>query len=83
MQHTNLVSGKSGGQRKKVLRKAAADTGDSAVRDSGVESSHIQSERANPNANVQPRDLSLLVNQLYAQIKRELQIERERRGGLY
>jgi len=65
----------------KALRKAAADVdthgdpGEAAPsRDSGVESAHLSAS---------PQDLSLLVNQLYAQIKRELMIERERRGGLY
>ena len=43
-------------------------------KDPGAESAHL----ATP-----PQDLSILVNQLYSQIKRELTIERERRGGVY
>ena len=79
MEHTNLVAGDAGGG---VLRKASAadvdagdDTGQLAPsQDASVETSHEQGP---------PADLSLLVNQLYAQIKRELMIERERKGGIY
>ena len=80
MAHTNLVAGKAGGG---VLRKAVADVDYSEQakaeaapsRESGLESSH--------QIGGSPEDLSLLVNQLYRQIKRELTIERERRGGSY
>ena len=77
MTHTKLVTGG------KVLR-GSLDSADvdpipsneagQAPWDGRVEAS------AQPS---QPLNLSLLVNQLYAQIKRELQIERERRGGIY
>ena len=81
MTHTNLVSGSS--KTGKVLRSSmdAADVdpipsneAGQAPRDPHVESSTV------PTA---PMNLSLLVNQLYNQIKRELRIERERRGGMY
>ncbi|RMG08568.1 MAG: hypothetical protein D6731_21620, partial [Planctomycetota bacterium] len=79
MIHTRVVGAGKGGE---VLRKAAADVdvgGDQgqtgqAQRDSGLETSHQPTP---------PQDLSVLVNQLYAEIKRELIIERERRGGIY
>lgn len=79
MTHTHLVAGQAGGRVLKSAAAADVDPGGSAQtgqaqRDSGVESSHLSTP---------PQDLSLLVNQLYAQIKRELQIERERRGGMY
>ncbi|MGE0712984.1 MAG: hypothetical protein AB7T09_33710 [Planctomycetota bacterium] len=90
MEHTNLVAGPglaaptrpagaAAPRGQEVLYKRAADVdpggadqqGQSPSQDVSRESAHV----ATP-----PQDLSLLVNQLYAQIKRELLIERERRG---
>jgi len=76
METTSLVSGPAGGG---VLRKesvadvdASGDAGRTHVsRAPDVEASSVAAP---------PADLSLLVNQIYAQIKRELTIEKERKG---
>jgi hypothetical protein len=76
MEHTSLVAGAAGGG---VLRKASAvDTDPGGDQGSTSPSREVtQAEGSVPTA---PADLSLLVNQIYAQLKRELLIERERKG---
>ena len=65
-----------------VLYKRAADV-DPGGADSGSQGSPQSNDVESSHLATPPQDLSVLVNQLYAQIKRELMIERERRGGLY
>ena len=93
MEHTNLVAGPgnlaaagapSGGSEpparpQEVLYSRAANV-DPGGSDGGSQAPSQSSELESANLPTAPQDLSLLVNQLYAQIKRELTIERERRG---
>ncbi|MCO5167056.1 MAG: hypothetical protein M9894_11905 [Planctomycetes bacterium] len=76
MEHTSLVAGAAGGG---VLRKHdavdAEGGGDAGELRPAREASSTQAAVPTP-----PADLSLLVNQIYAQLKRELLIERERKG---
>ena len=70
--------GKDGGG---VLRKARAETtsgdaGQLSDAPAGIEGAHTPA----PNGG---GDLSALVHQLYGMIKRELKVERERKGGIY
>jgi len=71
----------AGAPPQEALRKAAADVDPGG--DSGQEAPSRDSSVESAGLVMPPQDLSILVNQLYAQIKRELMIERERRGGLY
>ena len=64
-----------------VLRKARAETtsgdaGQLSDAPAGIEGAHTPA----PNGG---GDLSALVHQLYGMIKRELKVERERKGGIY
>ncbi|MBX3472601.1 MAG: hypothetical protein KF878_37595, partial [Planctomycetes bacterium] len=76
MEHTSLVAGEAGGG---VLRKH-----DAVDAEGGGDAGELRPSRESSSAQAavpaQPADLSLLVNQIYAQLKRELLIERERKG---
>lgn len=76
METTNLVAGVAGGG---VLRKLDAVDAD-AGGDKGEPGPSRESSSTEAAVPAQPADLSLLVNQIYAQLKRELMIERERKG---
>jgi hypothetical protein len=77
MEHTSLVAGGAGGG---ILRKASADV-DPDPQTANQQKTQTTAEGATETG--PPQDLSLLVNQLYSELKRELMIERERRGGMY
>ena len=85
MEHTKLTSTGSGPRAAPVHRKGAADVGDVNIPESSPETASVHKYPWQEVEQIEgaPKDLSILVHQLYAQIKRELQIERERRGGLY
>ena len=72
----------SAGRGGEVLYKRAADV-DPGGTDGGGLATTQSNELESSHLATPPQDLSVLVNQLYSQIKRELMIERERRGGLY
>jgi hypothetical protein len=61
-----------------LLRKSAVDADGGGDKGGLVPSREVSTAEADvPKA---PADLSILVNQIYAQLKRELLIERERKG---
>ncbi len=77
METTNLVAGVAGGG---VLRSALDAVDAEPGGDTGQQGSSRESSSTEASVPSQPADLSLLVNQIYAQLKRELMIERERKG---
>lgn len=76
------AAGRGSSSPGEVLYKRAADV-DPGGADGGAQASAQANDLESSHLATPPQDLSVLVNQLYAQIKRELMIERERRGGLY
>lgn len=77
MEHTNLIAGVQGGG---VLRSAhgAADVDPGGDRGGGAPSREPAVEST--AVSQPPADLTLLVHQVYQQIKRELEVEKERKG---